>query len=78
MEGVKLAKARGVYKGRVKGSGEDVQQFLSKPKNRKALAKFNLLSGKERIYSISNCIGIKTFKQKNTLYWNKVLEVVII
>ncbi|MDD3014285.1 MAG: recombinase family protein [Candidatus Gastranaerophilales bacterium] len=37
LEGVKLAKARGVYKGRVQGSKEDVQQFLSKPKNRKAL-----------------------------------------
>jgi len=37
LEGVKLAKARGVYKGRVTGSKEDVQQFLSKPKNKKAL-----------------------------------------
>jgi len=37
LEGVKLAKARGVYKGRVQGSKEDVLQFLSKPKNRKAL-----------------------------------------
>ena len=37
LEGVKLAKARGVYKGRVQGSKEDIQQFLSKPKNRKAL-----------------------------------------
>ncbi|MDD4990980.1 MAG: recombinase family protein [Paludibacter sp.] len=35
--GIKLAKARGVYKGRVTGSKEDVQQFLSKPKNKKAL-----------------------------------------
>lgn len=37
LEGVRLAKARGVYKGRVKGSKEDAQQFLSKPKNKKAL-----------------------------------------
>lgn len=37
LEGIKLAKARGVYKGLVKGSKEDVQQFLSKPKNKKAL-----------------------------------------
>jgi len=37
LEGVKLAKARGVYKGRVKGSKEDVHLFLSKPKNKKAL-----------------------------------------
>lgn len=27
----------GIYKGRVTGSKEDVQQFLSKPKNKKAL-----------------------------------------
>ena len=37
LEGVRLAKARGVYKGRVKGSKEDILQFLSKPKNRKAI-----------------------------------------
>ncbi len=37
LEGVRLAKARGVYKGRVKGSKEDIFKFLSKPKNKKAL-----------------------------------------
>jgi DNA invertase Pin-like site-specific DNA recombinase len=37
LEGVRLAKARGVYKGREKGSKEDILQFLSKPKNRKAI-----------------------------------------
>ena len=37
LEGVRLAKARGVYKGRIKGTKEDILQFLSKPKNRKAI-----------------------------------------
>jgi len=37
LEGVRLAKARGVYKGRLQGTTEDVYAFLSKPKNRKAL-----------------------------------------
>ena len=37
LEGVKIAKARGVYKGRLQGTTEDVHTFLSKPKNRKAL-----------------------------------------
>ena len=36
-EGIKLAKARGVYKGRKAGTGEDVLAFLSKDKNKKAL-----------------------------------------
>jgi len=37
LEGVRIAKARGVYKGRLQGTTEDVYAFLSKPKNRKAL-----------------------------------------
>src|SRR5690606_10663005 len=37
LEGVALAKARGVYKGRKPDSKEDVLKFLSKPKNKKAL-----------------------------------------
>ena len=37
LEGIKLAKLRGVYKGRVKGSREDTLAFLSKPKNKKVL-----------------------------------------
>ena len=36
-EGIKLAKARGVYKGRKTGTGEDVLAFLSKGKNKRAL-----------------------------------------
>lgn len=36
-EGIKLAKAKGIYTGRAKGSKEDVLKFLSKEKNKKAL-----------------------------------------
>jgi DNA invertase Pin-like site-specific DNA recombinase len=37
MEGIKLAKLKGVYKGRKEGSIEDTLEFLNKPKNKKAL-----------------------------------------
>lgn len=37
LEGVNLAKLRGVYKGRRKGTQEDVVKFLTKPRNAKAL-----------------------------------------
>jgi len=37
LEGVKIAKLKGVYKGRQEGSSEDVHAFLDKPKNKKAL-----------------------------------------
>lgn len=37
IEGIKLAKLRGVYKGRVAGSKEDTLAFLSKEKNKRAL-----------------------------------------
>lgn len=37
IEGIRLARLRGVYKGRVEGSKEDVLEFLSKSKNKKAL-----------------------------------------
>lgn len=36
-EGVAIAKALGKYKGRNKGTTEDVHYFLSKPRNKKAL-----------------------------------------
>jgi DNA invertase Pin-like site-specific DNA recombinase len=38
LEGIKLAKLKGVYKGRVKGSREDIAAFLSKKSNKEALA----------------------------------------
>jgi|SRR5665647_1000818 len=37
LEGIKIAKLKGVYKGRQEGSSEDVHAFLDKPKNKKAL-----------------------------------------
>lgn len=37
LEGVRIAKLKGVYKGRVEGTTEDVHAFLDKPKNKKAL-----------------------------------------
>jgi DNA invertase Pin-like site-specific DNA recombinase len=36
-EGIKIAKLKGTYKGRVQGSKEDTFKFLSKEKNKKAL-----------------------------------------
>ena len=37
IEGIKIAKLKGVYKGRQEGSKEDILTFLSKEKNKKAL-----------------------------------------
>ncbi|MHB9140935.1 MAG: recombinase family protein [Paludibacter sp.] len=37
LEGIKIAKLKGVYKGRQEGTMEDVHTFLDKPKNKKAL-----------------------------------------
>ena len=37
LEGVRIAKLKGVYKGRIEGTTEDVHAFLDKPKNKKAL-----------------------------------------
>jgi mannose-1-phosphate guanylyltransferase len=37
LEGIKIAKLKGIYKGRQEGTIEDVHSFLDKPKNRKAL-----------------------------------------
>ena len=37
LDGVKLAKARGVYTGRKQGTKEDILKFLSKPQNKKAI-----------------------------------------
>jgi DNA invertase Pin-like site-specific DNA recombinase len=37
LEGIKIAKMKGVYKGRVEGSKEDNLKFLGKEKNKKAL-----------------------------------------
>jgi DNA invertase Pin-like site-specific DNA recombinase len=55
LEGVALAKARGVYRGRKPGSNEDVLKFLSKPKNAKALVYLKMgLSNTE----VSKLVGL--------------------
>ena len=37
LEGIRIGKMKGVYKGRKKGTKEDVSSFLNKPKNKKVL-----------------------------------------
>lgn len=37
LEGISIAKAKGVYKGRKKGTKENISDFLNKPKNKEAL-----------------------------------------
>lgn len=37
LEGIQIAKLKGVYKGRLTGSKEDTFKFLSKPKNQKVI-----------------------------------------
>lgn len=37
LEGIRIAKLKKIYKGRVEGTTEDVHTFLDKPKNKKAL-----------------------------------------
>lgn len=37
LEGISIAKAKGVYKGRKKGTKENFNDFLNKPKNKEAL-----------------------------------------
>lgn len=37
LEGIRIAKMKGIYKGRQEGSKEDLLMFLSKEKNKKAL-----------------------------------------
>jgi branched-chain amino acid transport system ATP-binding protein len=37
MSGIRVAKMKGIYKGRKAGSAEDTLKFLSKPQNKKAL-----------------------------------------
>lgn len=41
LEGIAIAKANGVYKGRKKDTAEDPIHFLSKPKNKKAVVLLN-------------------------------------
>jgi DNA invertase Pin-like site-specific DNA recombinase len=54
-EGIELAKLRGVYKGRVHGSKEDIRKFLSKPKVAKTI---DYLKKGYKASEISRIVGI--------------------
>jgi DNA invertase Pin-like site-specific DNA recombinase len=54
-EGIQIAKAKGTYKGRAKGSSEDVLKFLSKEKNKKAL---EMLKKGYKSIEIEQLVGI--------------------
>jgi DNA invertase Pin-like site-specific DNA recombinase len=55
LEGIKIAKLKGVYLGRKTGTIENTLQFLSKPKNMKALE--YLKKGYKKI-EVSKIVGI--------------------
>ena len=55
LEGIKLAKMKGVYNGRKNGSTEDVLSFLQKPKNQKVL---DLLKKGYKGTEISKIVGV--------------------
>jgi len=54
-QGIQIAKARGVYKGRVEGTKEDILTFLSKTKNKKAV---ELLKKGYKGTEVSKIVGI--------------------
>jgi DNA invertase Pin-like site-specific DNA recombinase len=55
LQGIQIAKARGVYKGRIEGTKEDVLTFLSKTKNKKAV---ELLKKGYKGTEVSKIVGI--------------------
>ncbi|GGE09151.1 recombinase family protein [Psychroflexus salis] len=55
MQGIELAKARKIYKGRANGTKEDILTFLSKPKNKKAV---ELLKKGYKNIEVSRIVGI--------------------
>jgi DNA invertase Pin-like site-specific DNA recombinase len=54
-EGIELAKLRGVYKGRLNGSKEDIRAFLNKPKVAKTI---EYLKKGYKASEISRIVGI--------------------
>ncbi len=54
-QGIQIAKARGIYKGRNKGTKEDILTFLSKTKNKKAV---ELLKKGYKGTEVSKIVGI--------------------
>jgi hypothetical protein len=55
VEGIKIAKLKGIYKGRVEGSKESVDIFLGKEKNKKSL---ELLKRGYKVIEISKISGV--------------------
>lgn len=55
VEGIRIAKLKGVYKGRVEGSKEDSLKFLGKEKNKKAL---EYLKKGYKAVEISQLLGV--------------------
>jgi DNA invertase Pin-like site-specific DNA recombinase len=55
LEGIRIAKMKKVYKGRKEGSVEDTLSFLSKKKNKEALA---LLKKNYKAIEISKIVGV--------------------
>ena len=75
LEGIALAKARGVYKGRTNGTKEDILTFLSKPKNKKAV---ELLKKGYKNIEVSRIVGVHTntiTKIKKVLNYNDTIQV---
>ena len=54
-QGIQIAKARGVYKGRQVGTKEDLLTFFSKPKNKKAI---DLLKKGYKGSEVSKIVGV--------------------
>jgi len=55
LDGIRIAKLKGVYKGRMAGSKEDALAFLSKEKNKKVL---ELLKKDYKGTEVSKIVGI--------------------
>lgn len=55
LQGIAIAKAKGKFLGRKKGSKEDTLKFLSKPKNKKAL---DLLNKGYKAVEVSKIVGL--------------------
>jgi DNA invertase Pin-like site-specific DNA recombinase len=55
MEGIKIAKAKGVYVGRSVNTKESLQKFLDKPKNKKIVEYLSSGYTQNEISKILNC-----------------------
>jgi DNA invertase Pin-like site-specific DNA recombinase len=53
LEGIAIAKANGVYKGRMKGTSTSTLDFLNKPKNKVAVERLNLGLKKTEVAKIT-------------------------